>query len=554
MYYPSLQAFVFTAAAMSMWPASAAGEQSVIQGGVPVSENEPLYTRFAHSDESAFGGLTVTEVRPIIQGKFTHGRLDDQIVETLVESAARSTVTVSEYRGALTTGTAFGDYAVLRSKKYATYSPGEGVVSRFTTVFAEPTANVWQLAGPGNTGNGFQFGYKGTTFGIIYRRGGRSETATGTVTTGSTGGDVTFTLPNINPTTFAVEDTDYTITLDNATGAASTTNYTAADIVKELYADATFIKYWHVEASGSVLRFLYRGSSALTGGSYAFANVSAGAAMNGGINQIIAGSGNDYSGDVPQASWNGPGARLFVDQDWTLGNVFQIQYQWLGYGNVNFYIESSASGRFELVHTIRFPGSSAVTTVEDPNMHAEFAIYNALGAASARSMYVGSFMIGREGPMTENVPLYAASVTKSPAGSSADTALLTIRNRWVEDSGYNNYSIIVPREISLGTAKQSGSTRNTTFKVILNATFSVTSTSDYPTFTDNGGSAQTDTTQALVTGGTVIKTVIVSSDSSKTIMLNGTVNLIKDETITITGSNANTNYDLTVGVDWAEFE
>ena len=539
---------------MSMWPASAAGEQSVIQGGVPVSENEPLYTRLAHSDEAAFGGLAVTELQPILQGKFTHGRLDTQTTETLVEAAARSSVTVSGYRGALTTGTASGDYAVLRSRKYATYTPGEGMVARFTAVFAEPTTNVWQLAGPGNTGNGFQVGYKGTTFGVIYRTGGRSETASGTVTTASTGGDVTITLPNINPTTFAVEDTGYTITLDDATGAASTTNYTAADIVKKLYANATFVLYWHAEAAGSVIRFLYRGSAALTGGSHTFANVSAGAAMSGGISVLLAGVANDYTGDVAQASWNGPGASLFVDQDWTLGNVFQIQYQWLGYGNVNFYVESPVSGRFELVHTIRFPGSSATTSVEDPNMHMEFAIYNALGAASARTMHIGSFMMGREGPRTHTAPLHAASVTKNPAGSSADTALITLRNRWVEDSGYNNYSILTPREISLGTAKQSGSTRNTTFKIILDATNPVTSTSDYPTFTDDGGSAQTDTTQALVTGGTVIRSIVIGSDSSETIDLGDTVNLIKNETITITGSNANTNYDLTVALDWEEYD
>ena len=85
---------------------------------------------------------------------------------------------------------------------------------------------------------------------------------------------------------------------------------------------------------------------------------------------------NSNSGDefTPQTNWNidkmdgssnstNPSAQLL---DPTTGNVFQIQAQWLGFGAINCFIESSETGQFEPVHQIKYANSNLVPSVINP--------------------------------------------------------------------------------------------------------------------------------------------------------------------------------------------
>lgn len=56
-----------------------------------------------------------------------------------------------------------------------------------------------------------------------------------------------------------------------------------------------------------------------------------------------------------------------VNFDPTKGNVFQIQYQWLGYGMQYFYMEDE-NGNLELVHKIRYANENTETSVLNPNL------------------------------------------------------------------------------------------------------------------------------------------------------------------------------------------
>jgi hypothetical protein len=75
---------------------------------------------------------------------------------------------------------------------------------------------------------------------------------------------------------------------------------------------------------------------------------------------------------IPQASWN------YNTCTWlnkTLGNIYEINYQWLGYGWIFFSMEDPATGRIALVHAIKYSNTSASVSVLNPNLPIE--AYNA---------------------------------------------------------------------------------------------------------------------------------------------------------------------------------
>lgn len=67
---------------------------------------------------------------------------------------------------------------------------------------------------------------------------------------------------------------------------------------------------------------------------------------------------------IPQTSWN---VDTRLDLDHTKGNVYEIKYQWLGYGMQYFYIENS-EGDLSLVHVINYSNQSVDTSVLNPNL------------------------------------------------------------------------------------------------------------------------------------------------------------------------------------------
>ena len=50
----------------------------------------------------------------------------------------------------------------------------------------------------------------------------------------------------------------------------------------------------------------------------------------------------------------------------SMGNIYMIQLQWLGFGAIKFFIEESISGRIHPIHIIRFANTSITTTVSCP--------------------------------------------------------------------------------------------------------------------------------------------------------------------------------------------
>lgn len=137
----------------------------------------------------AFGDMVSHQYTPISQFDFVYGGggangiypSTHQIGVTSSAGAGSSVLAGSagESRLVLTSGTAAGSattvpsggFAQFVSQKIVRYRAGQSVLVRFTVVFGVGVAGNVQIAGAGNTVDGYFFGYNETSYGILHRRG-----------------------------------------------------------------------------------------------------------------------------------------------------------------------------------------------------------------------------------------------------------------------------------------------------------------------------------------------------------------------------------------------
>ena len=203
-----------------------------------------------------------------------------------------------------------------------------------------------------------------------------------------------------------------------------------------------------------------------------------------------------------QASWNGDkcngtgasGFRL----DPTKGNVYMAAVPYLGYGDIQIFIQESTTGRFVLAHTIRYTNSSATPEFSDP----AFRFYGRVVSTGsttnlvAYSASASAFVVGKVG---DDGQQWAENRTLSVNGTAA---VLSIRNATTVNSALNNTPI---RIRSISFTADNGNTTSTgiaAYGVTLGGT---------PAFSAlTGLSATTADNGATLTSATTIGTVDIA--------------------------------------------
>jgi len=153
---------------------------------------------------------------------------------------------------------------------------------------------------------------------------------------------------------------------------------------------------------------------------------------------------------IPQTSWNrdpmnGSGSSLMT-LDPTKGNVYKIQYQWLGFGDINFFIENPLTDSFVLVHQIQYPNSFTVTSVTNPSL--PLTIYAANTANTTNvTIKVPSMAAFVEGLLIDTGLTF--SIYGSNTGITAtESTILIIRNNSTF-GGVSNKKFVQPLQICL---------------------------------------------------------------------------------------------------------
>ncbi len=483
------------------------------------------------SPVTGYGEVSIAEVTPDVHLQFPYN-----INAAQVHSRANQSGVVDQNAdmARLQTGAAANSSGELLSIDTVKSHPGQGGIVRFSAFFTAGAANSTQVVGIGDTSDGYFFGFNGATFGIRSRKNGLPEIRTFTVTAAAqTAENITITLNSVSTgDTVAVTDAGGDLVIDRT--------QTANEIAAHDYSDVG--RGWDAHAVGVDVVFISwcAGSRA---GTYSLTSASEATVT---IAQTEAGV-DDVETIVAITSWNvdkmagaGPSGMTL---DPTKGNVYQIKYQ-DGFGDIEFYIEDSTTGRFQLVHRVEYTNTNTTLSVDNPTLPLYAGALNGSNTTNL-TLNVASLMGGIEGREKELGPRYGTDVTSATFTSGTERPVITIRNKEVYQSVLNRTSMI----LSFAGLSQDG-TKTATVRFTFNATLTGAVWADVSASTSV---AQVDTTATTISGGNeVFAQGIARTDKTDFQISDEDVVLHPGDTLTISLiANAN-NPDVTAAFNWID--
>jgi hypothetical protein len=384
----------------------------VNQASISTVNGEPL---------SSFGELSVSQLTPTAQADFIYS-INDRMFAS--GTFAGASVFLSGNLGVAQSGVNITGSAVLRLRRNLKYRPGMGSLMRATAMFDTPVDLNAQLIGIGNIESGYYFGYIGTSFGIVHQQSGQAETRKFTITTGGGTGNVTVTLDG-NTVTVPITGGN-----DPATTAYQLTLYDYTNVGAGWRADAISSSVYFISGRSNP----YTGSYNITGNSVVgtFSTVLSGSAANSTI--------------IPQSSWNidvcdGTGISDFNINP-QKGNVYQIGFQYLGFGNAFFAVENPLTGRMIPVHMIQNANARTTTVLKNPQASVRLVSAN-FGSTTNVKPKTASMSAFTEGMIKKLDPRFAISNSFSGYNSTTDTPILALKANRV----YNDVSCFAEFDI-----------------------------------------------------------------------------------------------------------
>lgn len=476
---------------------------------------------------TAFGEQSVAELHPVFQGEFSYN-INPKLYRSLVNSGA---ATVDTNRAKLSTGAAANQSSQIVSRFPIKYRPGQGGLVRFTAVFTTGVSNSTQIIGVGDTSDGYFFGYNGADFGILRRYGGANEVRTLTVTTKSTTAEnITITLDG---------DADATVAVTDATAGDVTT--TANDIASHDF--SSLGRGWEAHAEGATVVFISYNAGAKSG-AYSLSGASTAV---GTFAQTLAGASPTDTW-VAQSAWNvdkmdGTGKSKMV-LDKTKGNIYQIRYQWLGYGDIKYYIKNQENDEWQLVHKISYSNQNTTPSVYNPTFPL-CAIVENTSNTSDIVMYTASWAGFIEGATNGGDLHHGISATVTNSGT-AEIPILTILNKSIYQGKINRNQIKLVY-MSVGIEH----TKNSTIRFRYNAALTGASFADIDT---NSSVVSYDSTATGVSGGDTQFAIGLPKDGHESLPLSdATFSLNPGDSLTITQESASvTGAVTTASFNWEE--
>lgn len=486
------------------------------------------YKPFIEDQKTAFGELLSAELTPIVQLHSAYN-INTRIIEARDNNGTSS---INNNKFKVSTGAAANQSSSLLSKVAVKYNAGQGGLCRFTAVFTSGAANSTQYIGIGTSSEGYFFGYNGSTFGILRRQGGSPEIRTLTVTTKST------TAENITITLDGDAATDVNVTDATATDATTTANEIAAHDYSNLG------QGWKAHAMGDTVVFESYNAASQTG-TY---SLSGATTAVGSFAQDVAGAAPTET-VVAQTSWSedkAAGAETLPSLTFTNGNVFQIRYQWLGFGAIEFGIENPSTGKFVLVHRIEYANANTIPSVDNPTLPLYMAVSN---TSNTTDMVLESAsMIGAiEGKDLETGLLNNITAEDTGTGTT-ETPLFSIHNHTVYQSKINR----VRAQFTTLTISIDASAANkpATLRVRLNP---ILTGASFSAIDANTSVIHIDTSATVVSSGTVVFVQSISEGAAPIIDFTELIDKLNPgDTVTISLEASNGTVDSVLSMTWKE--
>jgi hypothetical protein len=317
-------------------------------------------------------------------------------------------------------------------------------------------------------------------------------------------------------------------TVTSSTGMAILTTGTQVNSVATL-TTRNYVKYR--PGQGSVSRFTALFTTGVTG-STQFAGPGGGSAdgIGFGYNGTSFGALYRHNGTdtwIPQSTWNldtmlgGTSSGKILDP--TKLNVFQIKFQYLGGGNIFYYVLNDFTGRWVLVHMVKNAGNLTAPILRNPSMPVRFEARNTTNtsALAIKTASIGQFL---EGQRRFLGPRGALDALNTSVADVTQTNMIAFRNA-TTFNGTPNYAIVHIRQISFSANKSPQPSGCVNLRVIRNPTTAFASFTPYSGATADGGVTITsgdsvmssNVAASTISGGQTTYTLTLSIGDSQTI-------------------------------------
>lgn len=481
---------------------------------------------------SAFGEPVAVPVTPVIQLDGLYG-LNPTKFETYTGSSGTATTTNTLMQ--VSTATGIGSYGVIRSRRAVRYRPGQGALCRFTAKFSTGTAGYTQRAGFFAQEQALQIGYDGTSFGILLENGGKAHIHAFTITTLDAGG-VTVTLNNEAYTAVTV--------------AGTTLGDRIASLAAGLEANSDFTADWIVEYDNTKICFLST-SLGVKSGTYSMTSTATISTTNSAIQSGVA----TNAVWIPQTSFNfdtldgnGPSGVILDPQ--TL-NVYQINFRWLGAGELRFAVENPTNGDMIFFHHEHYSNRNTDVHIDNPSFKIGYVAASLGGTGSTITVEGASIMGAIEGLISPTALPNARSNTRTAGMTLAGSeyAVLGLRNNVIHKGKINTREIILKR-LAIGGTSAGGA------PLIMTIWYNPTTAAELNLIAmGEESSAAYSTTQTTVTTTGLIPlfTSVISDNTSDNIDLEGLRIVIPpNNQIVVTARSTATINRANIGLTWIE--
>ena len=261
---------------------------------------------------------------------------------------------------------------------------------------------------------------------------------------------------------------------------------------------------------------------------------------------------NDALTTVQLSDWDDPldgCGKSGMTLDPTKLNVWFIQFQYLGAGAINLWVEDQNTGKMFICHTIDYANLNIEPSVFNPNFHFQIYVDN---AATTNDLIVKScsyaYFIEGFTELKELHQTQFSSEKQSKALVTTEVPILTIRNK-ANYAGKKNFIDILFEYVSVSIEANSANNLGEV-RLIRNASLTGASFSDINT---SNSIAEIDTSATSFTGGKEVFPIELAGKNDKE-----AINIIpfkvlvgELESLTLAGSSAN-SATVNAAVLWKE--
>jgi hypothetical protein len=233
-------------------------------------------------------------------------------------------------------------------------------------------------------------------------------------------------------------------------------------------------------------------------------------------------TGDDLDGDVFKGGYTGT-------FDPTKGNIYQIQYQWLGFGNITFKVYDGHKGEYVTLHKIKYPNENTVPSIYNPSLPLRVQAANTTNNTniSVQTSSMAAFIEGKV-----NAAVIHKAVANEKSSVTTEVNILTIRSDATFQSKTNRGIVKITR-ISAAV----DGTKISTIKVYKNTTLG--GSPSYTQINANTSIVSYDTAGTTVTGGDLIAVFELAKEGSEIVsFVDENIVLIPGETLTVTATSA----------------